>query len=162
MTNEDTGRPPRRVPRARRSERATADSGPEQGAELPPENGNGVSSSTPRQRAARPSERAKRAASADERDGESGRPDTGPAAAAARRAVRHVAQLCQHDPEGVVSIERRDGGWEVGVEVLEAHRIPDTSDILAVYLVQLRADGELGSYRRIRRYARGQLDWRWP
>jgi hypothetical protein len=79
-------------------------------------------------------------------------------AAAARRAVREVADLLGRKPETVVSIERRDDGWEVGVEVVETHRIPDTTDILAVYEVRLDTDGELTSYRRTRRYARGQLD----
>jgi hypothetical protein len=78
--------------------------------------------------------------------------------AAARRAVREIAHLLGRKPETVVSIERRDDGWEVGVEVVETHRIPDTTDILAVYEVQLDSDGELRSYRRTRRYARGQLD----
>ena len=49
-------------------------------------------------------------------------------------------------------------GVEV-VEVVEVSRIPDSADILAVYDVRLDADGDLISYRRLRRYARGQLDW---
>jgi hypothetical protein len=77
---------------------------------------------------------------------------------AARRAVREITDLLGRKPETVVSIERCDDGWEVGVDVVETHRIPDTTDILAVYEVQLDADGELRSYRRTRRYARGQLD----
>jgi Gas vesicle synthesis protein GvpO len=58
----------------------------------------------------------------------------------------------------VVAIERRDGDWYVDVEVVETHRIPDTTDILAIYQVQLDRGGRLLSYRRTRRYARGQLD----
>ena len=66
--------------------------------------------------------------------------------------------LTGRDPESVISIERRDGDWLVGVEVVEKHRIPDSADILAIYEVRLRADGDLVAYRRIRRFGRGQLD----
>jgi Gas vesicle synthesis protein GvpO len=50
----------------------------------------------------------------------------------------------------------QEGGWVVELEVLEDHRIPSSSDILALYEVELDADGELLTYRRTRRYARGQ------
>lgn len=81
-----------------------------------------------------------------------------PAAAAARSAAQHVADFTGRHPENVISIERRDGDWQVGVEVVETHRIPDTTDVLAIYEVRLDRGGRLLSYRRTRRYARGQLD----
>ena len=52
---------------------------------------------------------------------------------AARRAAQAVAELTSHDPEAVISIERCDEGWKIGVEVVETHRIPDSADILASY-----------------------------
>jgi hypothetical protein len=81
-----------------------------------------------------------------------------PAAQAARRAAQHVADFTGRDPESVISIERRDGHWRVGVEVVETHRIPDTMDVLAIYDVRLEGGGGLVSYCRTRRYTRGQLD----
>lgn len=81
----------------------------------------------------------------------------GAAAAAARTAAAAVAELTGHRPETVVSIQPADGGWTIGVEVVETERIPDTADILAIYEVVLDAGGELKSYRRTSRYARGQL-----
>ncbi|GAA0504003.1 gas vesicle protein [Saccharopolyspora subtropica] len=75
---------------------------------------------------------------------------------AARMAVRHVAEMTGKDAEGVTSLQRSDEGWLVHVEVVETHRVPDTMDILAVYEVQLDEDGDLLSYRRIDRYARGR------
>jgi hypothetical protein len=96
---------------------------------------------------------------------ETGAQHTGPrrngqadAAEAARKAAQHVADFTGKQPECVTSIERHDGDWQVGVEVVETHRIPDTTDVLAIYEVRLDADGNLLSYRRKRRYARGQLD----
>lgn len=74
----------------------------------------------------------------------------------AARAASELAELVGRDPEGVVSLEREDGHWNVGVEVLEVHRVPDTADILAEYRVELDEHGELLGYRRTRRYARGR------
>jgi hypothetical protein len=62
------------------------------------------------------------------------------------------------DPEGIVSLEQpEDHRWTVGVEVVETRRIPDSTDILAVYEVELDAEGELLAYRRVKRYSRCQL-----
>jgi hypothetical protein len=83
---------------------------------------------------------------------------TVPAAGAARKAARYVADFTGRDPESVISVERRDGDWQVDVEVIETHRIPDTTDVLAIYEVRLDGGGTLLSYRRASRYARGQLD----
>jgi hypothetical protein len=74
---------------------------------------------------------------------------------AARLAARLVAQMTGKELEGVTSLERLDDGtWRVGVEVVELPRIPDTTDILAVYRAELDEDGELLSYERTHRYRR--------
>lgn len=104
---------------------------------------------------ARPTRRAATAPTADLPERPAG---AIPASAAARRAAENVAEFTGRRPENVVAIERRDGDWYVDVEVVETHRIPDTTDILAIYQVQLDRGGRLLSYRRTRRYARGQLD----
>jgi hypothetical protein len=87
-----------------------------------------------------------------------GRREDVAAASAARRAAELVATLSGRRPESVISIERTDGGWRVGVEVVEVARIPDSADILAVYDVRLDGDDGLISYRRLHRYARGYGD----
>lgn len=73
----------------------------------------------------------------------------------ARRAADQLAELVGRDPEGVVSLERTDDGWSVGVEVVETHRIPETADILAEYAVQVDGRGQLLAYHRTHRYTRG-------
>jgi hypothetical protein len=73
---------------------------------------------------------------------------------AARRAARQVLELTGHEPENVVSIERDSEGWQVGVEVLELHRVPETTDVLAVYEVTLDGHGELIRCQRGQRYIR--------
>jgi hypothetical protein len=75
----------------------------------------------------------------------------------ARRAASDLAELLGRPPESIVSLDRTEDGWRVGVEVLETRRIPDTADVLAEYEVTTDADGELVGYRRVRRYARGRV-----
>ncbi|EXU67392.1 gas vesicle protein [Streptomyces sp. PRh5] len=77
---------------------------------------------------------------------------------AARSAARHVRGLTGRAPEGVTSLERTEDGWTIGIEVVETHRIPDSTDILAEYRVELDDHGELVSYRRAERYYRGRAE----
>ena len=48
--------------------------------------------------------------------------------------------------------------WLVTVDVLELERVPNTTDVLASYVVQLDDGGHLKGYKRERRYVRGQAD----
>jgi hypothetical protein len=75
----------------------------------------------------------------------------------ARRAADDLAELLGRSPESIVSLDRSDDGWRVGVEVVETRRIPDTADVLAQYEVTTDAQGGLVGYRRVRRYARGRV-----
>lgn len=77
---------------------------------------------------------------------------------AAKVALRQIAALTSKQPEGITEIARTEDGWTVGVELIEDQRIPSSADILATYETTVDADGELVSYRRIRRYARGRGD----
>ncbi len=73
----------------------------------------------------------------------------------AQSASRQLLELTGRDAEGVTGLERTEDGWKVLVEVVEVRRIPETTDILALYEVMTDEDGDLESYRRLRRYARG-------
>ena len=77
---------------------------------------------------------------------------------AAKSALNQIAELTAKQPEGVTGVERTEDGWTVGIELLEDQRIPSSADILATYETTMDADGELLSYRRVRRYARGRGD----
>jgi Gas vesicle synthesis protein GvpO len=79
---------------------------------------------------------------------------------ASRRAVRRVEALTGIEPEGVVSLEPHDRGWRVGVEVVEMERIPNSTDVMAVYQVDLDEDGDLVGYQRAERHIRGRVDGR--
>ena len=75
----------------------------------------------------------------------------------AQRAAAELADLLGRPPESIVSLDRTEDGWRVGVEVLETRRIPDTADVLAEYEVATDRHGEVVGYRRVRRYARGRV-----
>ncbi|MBN9790386.1 gas vesicle protein [Pseudonocardia sp. TMWB2A] len=80
------------------------------------------------------------------------------ARAAARAAVEQIAEMTGRAPEGVTFVRKQDDSWLVGVEVVETERIPDSSDVLAVYEAELDDEAELMSYQRVRRYPRGRGD----
>lgn len=87
---------------------------------------------------------------------EAGRTPT--AAEIARRAADYVAEMTGKEPEGIVGLEHTDdGGWLVEVEVVEIRRVPDSTDVLAVYQAELDQEGELAAYRRVQRYSRCQV-----
>jgi Gas vesicle synthesis protein GvpO len=77
---------------------------------------------------------------------------------AARVALRQVLELTDKQAESIIGVERREDGWTVNIEVVEDRRIPSSADILATYETRLDGDGELMSYRRVKRYSRGRGD----
>jgi hypothetical protein len=65
---------------------------------------------------------------------------------AAGSALRQIAELTSRQPESITDVQRTDdGGWKIGVEVVEDRRIPSSADILATYEATIDADGELMS-----------------
>jgi len=78
--------------------------------------------------------------------------------AAATAALEHLNELTAYDSQGIVSLEPSDDGWIVGIEVVEDRRIPSSTDLLALYEVEIDTQGDLLSYARKRRYARGKSD----
>jgi len=74
---------------------------------------------------------------------------------AGERGLRYIADLTVRDAEAVTLVEPADDGWTVHVEIVEDRRIPSSGDVLAVYEAELDEEGDLRSYRRLRRYRRG-------
>ena len=77
---------------------------------------------------------------------------------AVREAREQLAELIGRPVEQVLGIEPEDEGWEVLVQVLELERIPNSTDVLGCYRVNLDDQGEVVGYRRLRRYVRSQAD----
>ena len=75
---------------------------------------------------------------------------------AVEMAREYLADMTERTPVQTTSVSPTDDGWLVEVEMVEDRRIPSSSDVLAIYEVELDLDGELLAYRRVRRYLRGQ------
>jgi hypothetical protein len=77
------------------------------------------------------------------------------ALAASRFALDALQSLTNRPAEGVIGVERNGDDWVVVIELVETARIPNTSDVLGEYEVQIGPDRELVSYHRRARYTRG-------
>lgn len=75
---------------------------------------------------------------------------------AARAAARLLSELTGRRVESVLGLRRDDDGWKVMLEVVELHRVPNSTDLLGSYVVSVDDEGELLGYERTRRYQRGQ------
>jgi hypothetical protein len=73
----------------------------------------------------------------------------------ARELLRSVRGV---EAESVSGIAHTPNGWMVTLEVVELHRIPESTDVLASYEVELDDDGKLLGFERGRRYSRSQAE----
>jgi hypothetical protein len=73
-------------------------------------------------------------------------------------ALATIADLTGYEPESVAGLQWDGESWLVTVDVLELARIPNTTDVLASYVVQLDDSGGLLGYKRSRRFVRGQVE----
>ncbi|WP_129662229.1 gas vesicle protein GvpO [Rothia uropygialis] len=74
---------------------------------------------------------------------------------AVKSALEQFVDLTRRQPESVVGVKKSGEGWVVRLEVVESRRIPDTADLLAIYEVDLDAEGDIVAYDRKDRYVRG-------
>jgi hypothetical protein len=77
---------------------------------------------------------------------------------AVAQARRVFQELHGEEAESISHVSRTNGGWVVGLEVVEVRRIPDSTDVLATYDVELDYDGGIRRFQRVRRYHRSEAD----
>jgi hypothetical protein len=73
------------------------------------------------------------------------------------RAKAQLQNLTGYGIDSVSGFERADSGWHLSVTVVELHRIPAATDVLASYEVDLDEVGNIVSYHRGKRYFRDQV-----
>ena len=78
----------------------------------------------------------------------------------ALEAKATVKDMTKFDPETVSALQWDGETWLVSVEVCELTRVPNTTDVMATYVVQLDDGGGLLGYKRERRYTRGEAEAR--
>jgi hypothetical protein len=76
------------------------------------------------------------------------------------RAREQLGELHGAEAESVSAVRRTADGWRVGLEVVEVHRVPESTDVLATYEVEVDDDGQLLTFERTRRYYRSEADRR--
>ena len=73
----------------------------------------------------------------------------------ARATIKDMTGL---EPERVSGLQWDGESWLVTVETCEMTRIPNTTDVMAAYVVQLDDSGGLLGYKRDHRYLRGEAE----
>jgi len=63
-------------------------------------------------------------------------------------AIEQLQSLLGLETSSVVAASKRDGGWQVMIELIERKAVPDTQDLLGEYEVLLDDEGEMISYER--------------
>ncbi len=76
----------------------------------------------------------------------------------ADRAREQLEELLERRVESISSLERTHDGWVAGLEVVELSRIPESTDVLGYYEMELDEDLNLRRYQQVRRYHRGRAD----
>ena len=94
-------------------------------------------------------------ATAEERNESSERVSAADLAIAAKQLV---GELTGFPPESVSAIQWDGESWLVTVDVCELERVPNTTDVMAKYVVQLDERSELLGYKRAGRYIRGHAE----
>jgi hypothetical protein len=87
------------------------------------------------------------------------RRDGMPLRTVAEEAVHAFTALLGKPAHGVTGVRRTDDdGWSVLVDVVELERVPQSTNLMATYRVDVDQDGELVSYERLRRFTLGAAD----
>jgi|tagenome__1003787_1003787.scaffolds.fasta_scaffold20868049_2 hypothetical protein len=75
-------------------------------------------------------------------------------------AKQHLRDLRGTEAEAVSSVRRTGDGWRVALDVVEVHRVPDSTDVLGTYELDLDDEGELITLERTGRFYRSEADRR--
>jgi hypothetical protein len=75
-----------------------------------------------------------------------------------RSARETIEDLTGYTVEAVTGMQWDGENWLVTVDVLELERVPNTTDVIGSYVVQLDDQGGLLGYKRDRRYQRGHAE----
>lgn len=74
------------------------------------------------------------------------------------KAAEELGELLSAPVERVTGMRKSDHGWTATVEVREMERVPQSSDVMADYEVELTGQGSVTGFRRLRRYLRSELE----
>lgn len=73
----------------------------------------------------------------------------------AERAKQQLAEVTGFKPVAVVASHRDAKGWHLSVDMLEMARLPDSTDLLGTYEVDLDEEGNMLRFEKKRTHLRG-------
>ena len=74
----------------------------------------------------------------------------------AQIAKETLAELTGLTPDTVSGMTKDEEGWHVNVDLIQLKRIPEGTDVVAVYETVMDDEGEMIRYERVRAYQRSQ------
>lgn len=74
----------------------------------------------------------------------------------AQMVKEQIASLTGHKADTVTGMCREEDGWHVTMDLIELNRIPASTDVLGTYDVLADDEGNVITYKRTRRYCRGE------
>jgi Gas vesicle synthesis protein GvpO len=83
---------------------------------------------------------------------------SGDAGEVVRRAQDELERIVGEKPERVIGFAHSDGHWSVTLEVVDMRRVPDSTDVLAIYELVFDDERNLVSLAQQRRYRRSQVE----
>jgi hypothetical protein len=120
-----------------------------------PDNEEPEISEEPKQEDAQDDQREERPRAKRERPRGAGGDELAEVATQARELLRSLRGV---EAENVSGIRRTANGWTVTLEVVELRRIPESTDVLASYEVELDGDNNYLGFSRGPRYSRSQAE----
>jgi hypothetical protein len=72
-------------------------------------------------------------------------------------AREQLSALTGLSVDTVSRFDRNGDGWVVEIDMIELRRIPNSSDVLATYQINLDSNGDIVSYLRTQRYYRSEV-----
>lgn len=73
----------------------------------------------------------------------------------AERAKRQLAEVTGFKPVAAIGSYRDAKGWHISVDMLEMARLPDSTDLLGTYEVDLDEEGNMVRFEKRRAHLRG-------
>jgi Gas vesicle synthesis protein GvpO len=83
---------------------------------------------------------------------------SGDAGEVVRQAQTELERIVGEKPERVIGFAHSDGHWSVTLEVVDMRRVPDSTDVLAIYELVFDDERNLVSLAQQRRYRRSQVE----
>lgn len=74
-----------------------------------------------------------------------------------KKVFPKIKELLKKEPESVSFLEKTNEGWTLQCELLEKKSVPEIFDLLKVFEFKLDKDGQINSFKQLRKIRRGDI-----